>query len=339
MQGDAKFGASSYMKTYFENHVDERCWKLIYPVVTAPNDTRNSINAVFTSAICPFIQNDAVVDQTSNSTFRVADLVKEKTAVFIFSRDEGSVYDALITGIIDQFYMLLTDMAEKTGGTLTRKVCFLLDEFGNLAALNNIERKISLSRARGITWHIVCQSLDQLSLVYGEKKAPIILGNCNNIVYLYSPDIKLVKYISELCGERSGDMISDIKAPLCSVNMLRHLDKDKGECLMLLERMNPFITRLPDISQYYGIEPIEWIDLKKRQRQKLKGIDFKSIVEKIKRDEINRKMEESEKKYEESRRKAEEERRNRMESDSENVISIMDNVIFMLGGGRRNEYV
>lgn len=330
LQGEAKFGGSTYLKSYFDKKKSERCWKLIYPVATAPNDTRNSINAVFTSGISTFIQNDAVVDQTTNSTFKVEDMVKEKTVVFIISRDEGSVYDALITAIIDQFYTILTDLAEKSGGCLKRKVSFILDEFGNLTEITDIQKKISLSRARGITWHIVCQSLDQLSLVYGEKKALIILGNCNNIVYLYSPDIKLVKYISDLCGERAGETISDIKMPLCPVNMLRHLDKDSGECLMLLDRMNPFVTKLPDISQYYGIEPIEKVDVKKRKRQELKSVDFTRIVEQMKKAELDKMMAETERMHEEMRRKEREEKQKLRTVDPNNIISVIDNVLFCM---------
>lgn len=335
LQGEAKFGGSTYLKSYFDKKKSERCWKLIYPVATAPNDTRNSINAVFTSGISTFIQNDAVVDQTTNSTFKVEDMVKEKTVVFIISRDEGSVYDALITAIIDQFYTILTDLAEKSGGCLKRKVSFILDEFGNLTEITDIQKKISLSRARGITWHIVCQSLDQLSLVYGEKKALIILGNCNNIVYLYSPDIKLVKYISDLCGERAGETISDIKMPLCPVNMLRHLDKDSGECLMLLDRMNPFVTKLPDISQYYGIEPISKVDVKKRKKQELKSVDFTSIVEQMKKAELDKMMAETERMHEEMRRKEREEKQKLRTADPNNIISVVDNVLFCMS--RREE--
>lgn len=159
----------------FDEYPNERCWKLIYPVVTAPNETRNSLNSVFTSAIVNFIQNDAIVDQTSHSTFQAEDLLKSKTALFLISRDEGSVYDAMITAIVDQLYSILTDIAERQGGTLDRKVSFILDEFGNLAALSDVQKKLTLSRARGITWHFVVQSLEQLSLVYGDKSVRRLL--------------------------------------------------------------------------------------------------------------------------------------------------------------------
>lgn len=330
LQGNEKMAGSNYMKIYFGRHKDERCLKLIYPVITAPEDTKNSLNAVFSGGLNVFVQNDAVVDQTSDSTFRVEDLVNEKTALFIISRDEGSVYDALITAIIDQIYSILVDIAEENGGCLDRKVCFLLDEFGNLAPLSNIEKKLTLSRARGISWHIVCQSLDQLSLVYGKERALIIIGNCNNIVYLYSPDIKLVKHISALCGERSGEILSDIKSPLCPVEMLRHLDKEGGECLMLLDRLHPFITRLPDISQYYGVEPIDKVDIKKRERQKLESIDFKFVVEQIRKSALQKITDDAGKKHEMERRKMFEQKEMFRMWDPYSVRSIIDGVIFEL---------
>ena len=332
LQGDMKLGGSTYMKTYFDKNPDERCWKLIYPVATAPNETRNSLNAVFTGALTKFIQNDAVVDQTSGSSFEIEDFVEEKTALFIISRDEGSVYDALITAIIDQIYSILVDTAEKNGGLLKRRVSFILDEFGNLAQLTDIERKLTLSRARGISWHIVVQSLDQLSLVYGKDKAPIIIGSCNNIVYLYSSDINLVKHISSLCGDREEE-ITDIKSPLCSVNMLRHFDKESGETLMLLDRMNPFITHLPDISKYCVHDSIEFKDFKVREKEELKTIDFKSIIEKRKRIDLERMMKANEEEHEKERMRYHEEKKRRLAEDPNSVVTIINNVIFGMVGG------
>lgn len=331
LQGDAKIGGTTYMKSYFDEYPNERCWKLIYPVVTAPNETRNSLNSVFTSAIVNFIQNDAIVDQTSHSTFQAEDLLKSKTALFLISRDEGSVYDAMITAIIDQLYSILTDIAERQGGTLDRKVSFILDEFGNLAALSDVQKKLTLSRARGITWHFVVQSLEQLSLVYGDKCAQIIIENCNNIIYLYSPDIKLVKHISELCGEKEGENNPDVRVPLCPVDMLKHLEK--GEALMLIDRMRPFITRLPDISQYYGIEQTVNVDVKKRKQQNLRIVDFKSIVEKINEDKINKIMNRREEEYELCRKRNVQKAKQSPPPDIEDVISIINNVIFEMMGG------
>ena len=93
----------------------------------------------------------------------------------------------MITAIVDQLYSILTDIAERQGGTLDRKVSFILDEFGNLAALSDVQKKLTLSRARGITWHFVVQSLEQLSLVYGDKSVrrlllKIVIYHHNNVI-------------------------------------------------------------------------------------------------------------------------------------------------------------
>ena len=118
--------------------------------------------------------------------------------------------------------------------------------------------------------------------------------------------------------------------PLCPVNMLRHLDKDSGECLMLLDRMNPFVTKLPDISQYYGIEPIEKVDVKKRKRQELKSVDFTRIVEQMKKAELDKMMAETERMHEEMRRKEREEKQKLRTADPNNIISVIDNVLFCM---------
>ena len=67
---------------------------------------------------------------------------------------------------------------------------------------------------------------------------------------------------------------------------------------MLIDRMRPFITRLPDISQYYGIEQTVNVDVKKRKQQNLRIVDFKSIVEKINEDKINKIMNRRQEEYE-----------------------------------------
>lgn len=333
LQGSESFSGSTYMKSYFSKKSDERCWKLIYPVATAPNETRNSLNAVFSGALSTFVQNDAIVDQTSNSTFEIEDLINEKVALFIIARDENSAYDPLITATIDLIYSVLVTRAEENGGILNRRVTFLLDEFGNLPALRDIEKKLTLSRARGISWHLVCQSLDQLSLIYGKERAPIIIGNCNNLIYMYSPDIALVKHISALCGERKGEQISDIKSPLCPVDMLRHLDKYSGETLLLLERQKPFITHLPYITNYYGVEKLDKVDFKKREPQKLERFDFQAVVKEMKKKELEMMMHDDELEHKKKRQRYSEEKRKRKEADPCSAISIVNNVIFEILGG------
>jgi len=284
IQGNKRFGGNTYLKTYMEMHEDKPYYKLIAPYVNAPNDTRASLDAVLTSAISKFCRNSSVVDQTTNSTFDIEDLVDEKTALFIISRDESTVYNALITAMVNEIYEVVIDMAEeKYNGRLPRRLSIVLDEFGNLAPIDDINAKITVSRSRNVGWCLCCQSLDQLTLKYTADVAKIILGNCN-IAYMYSSDINLLKMLSDLCGKTTDEYTHESK-PLLSVEQLRHFDKNDGQTLFLLERMRPFVGFLPDISEY-NIEPIEKAEFKKRKPQIIEKVDFESIVKEEKKQDM-----------------------------------------------------
>ena len=288
IQGNKRFGADSYLKTYLEMHEDKPYYKLIAPYINAPNDTRASLDAVLTSAISKFCRNSSVVDQTTNSTFEISDLVEKKTALFIISRDESTVYNALITAMVNEIYEVVIDMAEeKYNGRLPRRLSIVLDEFGNLAPIDDINAKITVSRSRNVGWCLCCQSLDQLTLKYTADVAKIILGNCN-IAYMYSSDINLLKMLSDLCGKTTDEYTHESK-PLLSVEQLRHFNKDEGQTLFLLERMRPFVGFLPDISEY-NIVPEEKAEFKKRKLQIIERVDFESIVKEEKNRQMAEKM-------------------------------------------------
>lgn len=270
------------MKRFFETNDRKKknYWKLLCPTVTAPNETRGGITAVFTSTLGDFVLNDNLIDQTSGSTFDIRDLVDSKTALFFITRDEGSVYDRLISTIINQIYQYLIDIAEEDGenGRLKRRIEFILDEFGNLPAIDMIQRKLTAGRSRNIRWLTVVQSLQQLILVYGKEVANIIIGNgAGNLVYMYSNDKELLDYISHLCGNNRNSY-GVLGEPLLPISKLRSFDKMKGECLMLLERMSPFVGYLPDISAY----PIKLSDKSSigyRDKQKVQVVDFDSVLQ------------------------------------------------------------
>lgn len=291
IQGDGKYGRSKYIKEYYNRPgaKDAPSYKLAAPAINAPSDTQGGLYSVYTSCLTPFVLNEDIIDATANSTFDVRDLVEKKCAVFIITKDEGSVYNKLISATIDQMYERLIDIAEEEyDGRLPRRINFILDEFGNLAAINNMSGKITAGRSRNIRWLIVCQSMDQLRLLYENKGASIIFENCANLVYLYSTDIMLLQRISAMCGLYS-DELTGAKHPLMSMDHLRYLNKDKGEVLLLLERARPFVGYLPDISAY-PVSPTQHVNVCERERQTLNPIDFQEIVNKQKRELMEKKM-------------------------------------------------
>lgn len=289
LQGNKRFGSSTYLKTYLDNHSDKPYYKLIHPFITAASETRASLDAVLTSSIAKMCRNEDIVDQTTNSTFNITDLVEKKTIIYIISRDESAVYNSLISSYVGQLFEMAIDLAEeKYNGCLKRRLSFILDEFGNLAPLENINAMITSSRSRNIGWCLCCQSLDQLNLKYGAEIAKIIMGNCS-IAYMYSSDLNLLKMLSELCGKITNEYTGETR-PVFSVEDLRQLDKKSGETLFLLERMKPFVGHLSFISDY-DIKPLEKVEITKRDRQNIKPINYIDFVENEKRAELRKKME------------------------------------------------
>ena len=281
--GNEKFGSGTFLSEICTmNGIDKMAYKFASTAIEASNETRSSIYAVFTSVMSAYVMNMDVVDMTSRSTFDVTDLIKGKVAVFLITRDETAIFDTLVASIIDQFYQILVDKSLNFDGVLPNRVEFILDEMSNMSKINEIERKISASRSRNIRWTLCVQSLEQLSVIYGKQIAKVIIGNCNNIMYLYSPDLELLKLLSDRCGRIVNDSTSQYE-PLVSVERLQHLNI--GECLMLLGRNMPFVTTLPDISLYPAVG-CKSMSMKKRKRNEIITKDIKEIVKQEKKKKL-----------------------------------------------------
>jgi len=259
-------------------------WKLLEGTVEAPTETKASILAVFSQALVRLILNDSICDMLSASNFNIESICERKTIIYLCTRDETRVYDPIVSGMIHQFYTTLIEIADKKyNSVLPIRTNFVLEELGCMAKIFEFNSKISASRSRNIRMYLVVQSLQQLALIYGKAESQVILGNTDVQYYFHSSDIELLDYFSSKAGIATTKYTKE-KRPLLSRDDLLHLDKKKGQVLVFVKRQYPFITELPDISQYeieYLGVPIE---LKKRDRTHINMIDFygcaKEIIEK-----------------------------------------------------------
>lgn len=281
IQANEKSGSSTCLNKYFERDQDNMLYRLASLTMEAPNDTKRSIFTVFVQAISDFVLNDALCDMTCKSTFDIKNIIEQKIAVFLITRDEASVHSALVTAMVNQFYTILIDEAhEHYNGRLPIRIEFILDEFANMGNIK-IESMISAARSRNLRFLFCIQSVRQLSLIYGEDIAKIILDNCDNTIYLHSSDMETLRLVSDRCGEK---YVSDThKRPLVSVEKLQYLKK--GEALMLLNRVRPFFVNLPDAS-CYGVEFAESIDLELREFQHRESQNFRAVAEKKANDDM-----------------------------------------------------
>jgi len=121
-------------------------------------------------------------------------------------------------------------------------VNFILDEFCNIPRIDAMSNIITASRSRNIRFMLAIQSHNQLIATYGDK-ADTIMSNCLSIVYLYTRDYGFLSYLSNIVGEDENGR------SLITPSALMRLNKNKGEALILCERMDPFISNLLDINE------------------------------------------------------------------------------------------
>jgi len=241
--------------------------------------TWGNISACISVMLSPFIMRKALCQVLSQSSFNIWDIGKTKTAIYIIVPDEKTTLHFLVTAFIKQTYEALINVAQIQGSKkLPVRLNFVLDEFCNIPAIPDMASMISAARSRNMRFFLMAQGQKQLKQKYKED-ADTIKGNCDNWVFLTSREYGLLEEISNLCGksiykESDGSMNT---RPLISISELQRFKKEYGETLILHGRNYPFVTELPDISEYkFKIYP--QIKTDERQLPEIKRYDMDKVV-------------------------------------------------------------
>ena len=164
----------------------------------APNTSR-SYCGVFDGAMKDWFQAHIFALTTGNTVN--LDNPDKPFAIFLITRDYEKS-DFLIAGLfIDWVYKYMLEKAEKTKNP--RAVHFLLDEFGNIPQIKDLENKIATSRSRNIWFHLVVQSYKQINIVYGDQRSVVIRNNCNAQIFLGAQDRESKEIFANECGKRN----------------------------------------------------------------------------------------------------------------------------------------
>ena len=225
--------------------------------VNAPEKTQASILSTFDEKMRCFTIQPKLLNLLSSNSINLKNLGEIKTAVFIIMPDEKTTYHKLVSLFVKQCYEYIVYQAQKkSNGKLPIRVNFILDEFASLPAIKDFSAMISASRSRNIRFTLVVQSKHQLIAKYKEE-ASTIQSNCNNWIFLTSREIDMLQEISILCGLKKNT-----QTPLVPIDSLQHLNKEKGEALILSGRLYPIISCLADIKKYDGDRTMSPVEMK-----------------------------------------------------------------------------
>lgn len=215
-------------------------------VFSAAEKTRQSIEVTLFEMVHLFSLNKTMNRMLSKSTFDMHQIGREKSIIYLEIADEKPTYHAIVSMFIKQMYeVLVKDASAYPEERLPLPIYFVIDEFCNIPRIENMANIITAARSRNIFLTLVAQSYKQLEGLYGAD-ADTIKGNCQNWYYLFSRELAMLNEVSELCGEITT--IDGGKRRLVSTSELQRLRM--GEMLVMHDRLYPYITYFPDISEY-----------------------------------------------------------------------------------------
>ena len=239
--------------------------KLMAIAKLAPDKMGGSFYTAALTTLRLFITND-IYSMTRESEFSLADVgVKPKQALFFILPDQKTTYYPIVTLLVSQQYELLVTYAKKCGNRLPHRVNYILDEFGNFAAIDKFQMKMTVAGGYGVRWNLFIQDFNQLIDKYGQEVAKIIQGNCHYWIYLHSQDNSTNEEISKNMGKYTtttyslGGSTQKYSAPSSSTNIqlsersLLNPDevaKIKRPYQIVLSPDPPAVMYSPDISQW-----------------------------------------------------------------------------------------
>ncbi|MBQ3306779.1 MAG: type IV secretory system conjugative DNA transfer family protein [Bacilli bacterium] len=249
--GEEKFGGSTYIKEYFAGKDPNSAASInASSTIMAPSETKGSILSVFKQKVKLFASRENLSEMLSYSDINLESIGEKPTAVFIVIQDEKKTYHSLVTILLKQIYETLISVAQRHGGKLPIRTNFLLDEFPNMPPLKDVTTMITAARSRNIRFTMIIQNFAQLDDVYGKEEAETIRGNCGNIIYLITTELKALEEISKMCGEeKSKKDDKTASTPLVTVSDLQRMKQ--FEVIILRMRKQPFKTKF---TPYFKID-------------------------------------------------------------------------------------
>ncbi len=183
--------------------------KSTHPVVAATardmlNKSENERSGVLSTAMSflSLYRDPIVANNTSDSDFRIIDLVQAKKPVSLYIAVPPSDVDRLrrLTRlIINQICRRLTEelVPEKNNN----RVLMLLDEFPTLGRLNFFETALGFLAGYGIKAMLISQGIPQIEKAYGVKNS--IVDNCHIKVVFTPNTVETAETISKMLGQKT----------------------------------------------------------------------------------------------------------------------------------------
>ncbi|MEO5298493.1 type IV secretory system conjugative DNA transfer family protein [Enterococcus cecorum] len=162
----------------------------------------------------------------SKDTLELDKMGEGKRILYLSLSDTDHSLNFLLAMLLDLAIDTLYHVSREKyhGHELPRLVLNIWDEFANIGTIPTFPQYISTSRSRGIFFMPIIQALSQFKQKY-EKSWEEILASCDSLLYLGSNEKDIHKYMSELAGKETIDMIKVSKSYGRSGGMNKNYEK------------------------------------------------------------------------------------------------------------------
>jgi len=139
---------------------------------------------------------------------------EKPTALFLIIPDADSSNHDLATIFIKQLYTELSqNCLETRGKKCFTRVHFLLNEFGNMPPIDDMDQVMTVCLAKNILFTLMVQSYSQIKRKYGDA-AETIKENCQNHIYIMSTNPDTLDEVSKKAGHKTIISTSSSEAHL-----------------------------------------------------------------------------------------------------------------------------
>jgi type IV secretion system protein VirD4 len=151
------------------------------------------------SRFLKFLDTIAIADNTKESTFDPADLVKRKTTVYlVLPPEHARAQQALLRLWIGTMLRAIV----KGGLQEKNFVHFVLDEAATLGHMDALDDAVNKYRGYGVRLQFYYQSVGQLKKCFPDGQEQTLLSNCSQI-YFGVNDKDTAQYVSDRLGEET----------------------------------------------------------------------------------------------------------------------------------------
>lgn len=169
----------SYFIKYFNGKTSSTAYKCAAPVIMASNDTKSSIFCVSRQRLLKYNLKKNIRYLLNETTFDLENILKEKTAIFVITKENDKNINDIAAMLISQIYKFIYDES------FDNRFNFILGNIDAIDYINDLETILFSALDKNIKFYIETLSLENMK----EKYSALIFDICEVIKKVDSKSI------------------------------------------------------------------------------------------------------------------------------------------------------